>query len=438
MRGQEIENVALNRFMEDYFYSTFRSIEKLDRDTKAIELIFYTDCPLNCEYCYLRKYEDIFHYPKKGLILENLDKILNWYKDNKFQNPIALYSGEILVPDDERMAIIEYIYQFFKQDMLRPRIISMPTNMSFLRHEELTKRIEDYIYKFKELGIRFTLSASIDGKYYDDNRSNHAGQNYRDDAYYDKLFEFCKKHNINFHGMIYYGEHFDDSEKNLDWWFDMMRKYDFDPNFALHQLEVRNDGWTRQDAKRFGQYCDYVFDKFWNEVANRDRTTMLDIMYTKLSCANIGSSCIHKSTYGYSCALQGEMSINVQDLSVYPCHRLMFNKYKIGHFDNDMNLIADNIAIAFTTYGSSYRMQPICIDCPISELCHGGCLGAQLEATGDMFTPVQSVCWIEFEKVKSFVRKMVEFDIFDEIYNQSDNLNKEQLMYVKELLEENE
>jgi hypothetical protein len=61
--------------------------------------------------------------------------------------------------------ILDLFYNYFKDlfDYQKPKKIVAPDNMNFINDEKLTNKIQNYIDKFKEIGIRFYISASIDG-----------------------------------------------------------------------------------------------------------------------------------------------------------------------------------------------------------------------------------------------------------------------------------
>lgn len=67
--------------------------------------------------------------------------------------------------------------------------IVIPTNFTFIFDEDKIERIESLMEKSKE---RILLSASVDGKYCDENRPFINGK-VRDDEYYDRMFRFAKK-----------------------------------------------------------------------------------------------------------------------------------------------------------------------------------------------------------------------------------------------------
>jgi len=59
----------------------------------------------------------------------------------------------------------------------------------------------------------------------------------------------------------------------------------------------------------------------------------------------------------FSCTLAENLMIKISDLTIYPCHRLLYPELKFGHFiiddqnDEITEIIADNTEIGITILG---------------------------------------------------------------------------------------
>jgi radical SAM protein with 4Fe4S-binding SPASM domain len=62
-------------------------------------------------------------------------------------------------------------------------------------------------------------------------------------------------------------------------------------------------------------------------------------------------------------------------------------------------LRAKNIELWFAIQAIHNTVFPYCEKCGINSICSGGCLGAQYEATGSVFTPIPSVCRMSHAKI---------------------------------------
>jgi len=74
----------------------------------------------------------------------------------------------------------------------------------------------------------------------------------------------------------------------------------------------------------------------------------------------------------------------------------------------------------------------MCELCLIKHLCSGGCLGSQFETTGDLFSPIPSVCQLEHAKIRAMITAYKELRVFDLI---CDRVNLEK-RYALNILEE--
>ena len=122
---------------------------------------------------------------------------MNWYVENEFCCPLDVFSAEWLTtPIADK--VIDCFYDTFSKvpQNKRPPLIVAADNMQFIKDDETTKKVQSYIDKLKTLGIHFSISASVDGKYCDYGRTENS------DEYYQKLNQFALKNDIRFHPMV--------------------------------------------------------------------------------------------------------------------------------------------------------------------------------------------------------------------------------------------
>ena len=122
---------------------------------------------------------------------------------------------------------------------------------------------------------------------------------------------------------------------------------------------------------------------------------------------------------GMGCSLQSMIYLRLADLMLAPCHRQMYDPFLIGQLKVENGKIvgvqARNAAILIAEVSSGFRNFPYCETCTIKWVCSGGCLGAQLETTGDQFTPIPAVCHLEHEKIASMARAYERIGILPDI-----------------------
>lgn len=410
----EQENQLLfESFLDNYFYSDWR-----EKNMRSFEIIISPKCNLGCSYCYINKYNNKLFNKTQSTdnVLSNIDYILKFLDNKQFTGELNLFSGELL-SQQLGYDLLEKIYTFYKDKPREKKIklICIPTNYTFICDEECTSKVQDLIDRFRDIGINLFLSASFDGKKVETYRPYKEDldfcfkENYRTDDYYEKVFAFMKKNDFGPHPMIYNKAIFNWKE-NFDWFQSMLEKYDMDW-WNLYLLQVRNNGWTKEQNQEMYNFIRYIID-FSLKKCDNNPEKLLEFL-KKRKGFNILTAPFFKTNRGTTCGLQLNLCIRAEDLKTFSCHRLMYEDFIICDWEKDEEVglkpIVKNAELGITTYGCNTKSFPICIECPIKELCNGGCLGAQYESTGSMFTPIPNVCKNYYYLIKAVI------DGFDEI-----------------------
>lgn len=391
----------------------------------GIELIIRPECNQKCEYCYIARYGDEL-YPhnervKNDVILKNIDILLDYIYNTKkvYWEHFELFAGDMFY-DDLFFDILDVFYKHLKPLSEKyPKIfeaneglILSPTNFSFITDEEKCKKVDMYIQKFREFNWDIGLSISTDGKYAVDTRE----QRPLDDEYFEKLFNFTLKYpRVGFHPILS-ASNIHNSIKNYEWWRDMYKKYYFNEtdktwaynnDFLPYWLEARNDEWTKETIKAFCDLMDYMV---------KDRLVMCDNDSEKLAyhvfvgdgkngtlkhmhhsdIIDIALNINNASYEVVGCSLSGLFCVNIGNLELSPCHRLTYHQFRGGKFivDNDkiVDIIPKNVFGFINTVTTPAGALPQCEKCLYGHICTKGCLGAQYEATGELFQPCLTVC----------------------------------------------
>lgn len=434
---------GIEQFLEKYFYTYFRDGNQKNEEnpTRILELILTPQCNLKCSYCYLWKNEkQLFTgctYDKEK-ILSNLRLILQWLEQNHFCPEIDLFSGELFA-QTIGYEVLEEILNHQRNIPEQYRIASLviPTNMTFLCSDELTDKVNALREQFESLNIGFYLSASIDGKYIETNRSYSCDLDIqinvnRDDAYYDKLFDYCAKYNILFHPMIY-SKNISKWKQNFLWFKENMEKHGMSV-WSLYLLEVRNEEWTQTEILEFQEFLGFLYDQFW-EKCEKDPKTFLEQLYKNHCNLNILGTVNWHSSFGISCSLQGSLCIRLEDLAVPPCHRTAYPQFMYGHFIPDTDKVltfeVEHPELMVTTLGISTKSLPYCAECPINGLCLGPCIGSQYESNKNLFVPIPTVCALETAKIITAIKKMEEFGALNSFLNSLSQQDVEQVQYLR-------
>jgi len=413
------QNKLLKEIIKTYWFPGFR------KGKFKFELYLDKTCNLNCKYCYLTRFGDKL-YPFKlpdNKIVENAKMIIEWLIENKATPSIDIFSGEATIKP-MFYEIANYIITRYYEEGITNRKIVVPTNYTFLLSDKLTRKMEELITKSRKLGVPLILSASVDGKYLEQNRpfKGNVKNDPRDDKFYDKMFAFNAKWGFGFHPMVY-SEGIELWRKNFLWFIENMKKHNI-PLKLLYLLEVRNAEWTREQILKFGEFVEWLTEWTFYNIAKKNPLKYLEFV-RRDGGFNLLRSISGYTNKGVTCSIQTMMYVRVGDLAIVPCHRTSYDIFKVGRFivDEEQGKIVDieayNPEIYLAVLAGHADTYPYCVECPIKAACNHGCLGAQYEVTGDLFTPIPTVCDLELTKIIFGVKALRKLGIFDYVYGEA-------------------
>lgn len=415
MTYQEENNRLLESFLERTFFRSWRKRTQVPDNFDRLEIQVTGSCNLACAYCYMSRHGEEL-YPSglrdEEVILKHLKALLAWLAEKGYSpTGIDLFSGELLAQEIGFKALATMLAHYTNvQPQLRPRAIVVPSNCTFLLSDIITARVEKYIADFASLGVRLSLSASVDGKYEEDNRPGRQGAwlvnaagNSRDDAYYERLFEFNARHRFGFHPMVY-SRGIERWKDNFLWFQDGFKRHGIPPE-ALYLLEVRNEEWSAEQVAEFARFIRFLVEWAWQHVG-RDADAMKEFIFRKRGF-NILSAPLSRIPRGLGCALQSMLYVRLGDLAIVPCHRTMYKGMEAGRFivrDGRITGIeANNVEFLIGELTFQGNAGPLCETCLIKPMCAKGCLGSQYESTGDFFSPIPTVCELEHGKLLGII-----------------------------------
>ena len=408
MTYDEEQHALLHSILEDTFFKEYR--EGSDGLFGNLELQLTSKCNLKCSYCYYSDKSghgnELNAFAPWSQIQHNAELVFQWLEKNKYYpKTLDIFSGDTLIHLDG-YAVIERAIKFYS-DAGKPGLVMIPTNMTFLKNPMLTQKVKDLYAMAEAKGVRLGLSASIDGKYCDPITRQPVADvdphEYYSDEFYDDVFAFAKEYRCGLHPMMSH-ENIHVWKQNWDWFQEMLRSYDMPWN-SPYMFEVRNEGWTQETVKTYGEVYRYILD-FTRKMVG-DRNYVMDFILNapspeaELSNMNLFNN-IGRTGRGIGCSLQTTLFIKLSDLTFNSCHRLSYdalNGFKFIVTDEEITDIEPlNLAFYMATMSMEHRALPYCESCLIKELCNGGCPGAQHEQ-GDAFTPIPGVCLVEHQKV---------------------------------------
>jgi len=441
MNYQEENNKLVESFLNRTFFKAWRNPEiKELANFQTVELWLNNKCNLACKYCYLDKYGDDLYAPKfqdDQKILKNLEIFLDWLIKNKFAPRLELFGGEPLIQEIGFKAI-EMILEKYKNIKKKPCALVIPTNYTFLLSEKLTQKIENLLKKSRKIGIPISLSASFDGKYCERNRPFKGAKTNqpdpRDDKYYDKAFAFNKKWGFGFHPMIY-SEEIKNWKKNWLWFQENFRKHN-SPWDNIYLLEIRNAEWQNEQILEFGKFLEFLVKWTFYNPCHGDLGNFLFFLFKK--GYNILESPFTTIGRGIGCSIQSTVHLRLGDLALVPCHRTSYPPFVFGHFKVENNRIvsieASNPELMIAIYSFDAKNQPQCENCLLKNLCSFGCLGSQFETTGDLFSPIPTVCQLEHVKIASIINALKELKILEAVLDRVNPKKSEAIRKIMQLL----
>lgn len=377
-----------------------------------VELQINSICDLRCEYCYCKRFGDTLFPPElsgSSKVLTNLDILLDWFDENNMNPRFSLFSGELFSQSLGRK-VLERIVEWLISNNY-PNILVIPTNSNFIDNEKTTEWVSNIIKYAGQNNIEIKLSHSIDGFYAEKYRPKRNIP--RSDNFYDKLFKFGKEHNSAFHPMIYSKAIFE-WKKNFDWFIQNLERYGFSYS-ALFLLEVRNYNWTPEQVSEYYNVIRYICSFVLNLMKELN-LSMSDLIKTKIF--NLLGP-FYTIGRGISCSIQSSTQIRLGDLTVHPCHRTNYPALKSWSFVVENNKIVDievhNPMLYMAVQSANINTSPMCECCFIKEMCYCGCLGSQYEVTGDLFTPIPTVCRMAHAKVFALLDEFYKQNLLDEL-----------------------
>lgn len=433
----------LNFFLNDYYFRYWKGNYNT-KIIKSVELIISPSCNLGCEYCYIHANRGKL-FPKGSYnmdtVYNNAEMFIDWIIKERFiVNQIELFSGELFA-QEIGFKILNMIYdKIIKSEYIPINRITIPTNFTFILDEKTTKRVEEIIYKFKDIGVMFSLSASIDGKFLEsENRpiikelDIEYENKERDDSYYDKVFSFIEKHKLGLHPMIYSGG-IEKWKDNLEWFSEQLESHGMEW-WRLYLLQVRNKEWTLEQTIELRKFATWAVEWMFKK-CGEDKDEFARMMANKKDL-NICGSIYGTNSRGISCSIQSTLMIRLSDLNIIPCHRTMYEGFEFGKFIVEEGRLTGevdpkNIELFLTTISHDQRSAPYCYTCPIKNICTGGCLGSQLEVTGDMFTPIPSMCVMQHALAAGLIEGYLKIGVYSSLISKLNKDQSKEWEYIRE------
>lgn len=406
-------------FLENSFFKTWRadpSHEDHQANYSNLEFMVNHKCELKCKYCYMDKYHKSY-FPKgsqvASTILHNTDLVIDWLIANEYKPAIEMFAGDS-VGDPTCRKIIHKIQDAALQGRSPASEVVLPTNMGWLHSPNKVKDVEDLLKKSEFSGLPMFISMSVDGKYMEENRPFKSKNRRWDEESYNRMFEFLVRYPVSgVHPMVY-SHNIEKAKDNFLWWQEKYDEFGLDWT-RMYFLEVRNPEWTLAQTKEYAEYIKFLVRWSYDKV-NRDKERFIHFLLRNNGFNILGTPFIQTGR-GMPCSIQACLTLRLGDLTVIPCHRTAYKHMETASMIVEDEKItgfnAKNVELWFSIQSLDSEVYPYCEICSIKHMCKGGCLGAQYEATGNLFAPIPSVCRLYHAKIVALIEVLVELDVFD-------------------------
>jgi hypothetical protein len=335
-----------------------------------------------------------------------------------------LFSGEIWGYPFS-IEILQLILDYIDKG-LKINVVCVPTNASFCFSSDLTKIMSSMIQEFERRGSHLNLSLSYDGIVVDrHSRPLNSKQNIeKDDTYFKNLGEFIKNNYCGFHPMMS-ADYIELQIENYKAWLEYIETYKphkvhpFENYGIVMQLETRQQGWTDPKITEYLKWLKFLIDtdihtffddnvEDFYQVALTQNISPEKYSQTKGCEANGWAPYFpyrpSKQTSDLGCSLGRTLIVRMGDLSIVPCHRTSYPKFILGKYELDeagekiVGMSCNNFPLTSGVYVTGFLNKPKCGLCALNNTCLKYCIGANYEASRELFDPEESNCNLQKAK----------------------------------------
>lgn len=435
-------NNLFKAFLETTFFKNWRAAERQEKKEDEFPILNYSmieldigyKCSLNCRYCYYARYgKELYqNVPIKAKdILDNTEKLMNFLWKNKMYADYDLFSGEpFMLPYIWDWFDIVYKYLEKTEISKRTRMISIPSNLSFLKdsNEKDLNTLRKYIKKFQKIDVILGISGSFDGPFMDEVNRPEISKNAKyNKNFYDKFASLSEEFSMGAHPMIY--------SNNIEYWPDNFLWF-LENSRNLYLLDVRNWEWTVEQDKHLFYTMRFIVNLLFKMAKEKNVDPFEFILENNF---NILTSPFNTTGRGIGCSIQSTLEIALHTMEIVPCHRTSYSNLATGKLilndDGSYDVDTTNVELYLSEQATDAVSLSPCTSCPISTLCSGSCLGANYEATGDMYTVPPSFCRESMAKIGGIIKGCEDVGIISRFYDRTGLYESSQIQFVLDSFE---
>lgn len=370
------------------------------------------NCNCNCDrdlnyICNIKTYTN-------DEIFNNLKNAIDFYINNDFISNIELIPTDI--EDINLFKILDYIYDRFKENNLAMRTIYLSDDGKFVLNDELSKRICNYIDKFKEINIfiKFTIYLDIL-----DNSIDYK-------LFYANLLSFLSSYTLSDLKIVITPENIFSIKTHFETinFIKTLIKYDKD----ILITDNSSDKWDSNSIKYLTDFIDYYLNLYYKYKFKEDGEKFIDAILDKnlKDCLyiSLASNGIFKNEANIQCNIKNYLYLNCMDLSIIACPGMQQDYYKIGFIDLKTGSIKpNNIPMQVTKDYIKQVCLPNCESCIYVDVCKGFCFSESFESHGNFLIPNPENCKMKSIKFKYIINYLKNHNLADLLIEKCDNKN---------------
>ena len=414
MNHNEEQNFLFKNYLNSHVFSYWNSTCSKN-ESPSLNLILQDN--VRCKYC--SDFSNINYSPESSAenstVVKNCNELVGWIEKNN----LHIRHVNVILDDKYDKVFLEDLLKIvlhkLPESAILTLVIDINSNINKSNLKELIGLADNY-----KLNLEFIIDYNV----LFDNASNEL---------HKAIFNKDNKSNL-----ILPWDKTDIWCKIFDTYINNICKYNElsyrDALCTARLVNARSVIWNKESLLNLRHFVNYVIDRSYDEFNN----TADFFDFLNENCISI-INLIHKYDLGTYCDLQNSFSVRLRDLKLLNCSNitragysacdLMFNK------DNDIDCKLENPYLYMFSHSFNSMSGNRCCDCPINTLCNGYCLSTNFNINRDFFTPVDTICNIEYYRVFSVCKSLHSKGILESYIKHVENLHPQiaqQISWIKD------
>lgn len=350
--------------------------------------------------------KQVIKQEENNIILNNLEKILNWYNKNNFICDIYIEDEQWFFNDKLKKEILNLLLEKLITKNIN---IFLNFNISNLKNEDLDF-LKEKIQIFKEKNINLIINFTIDISFLKEELLYKIINNYN--IYNYNLINIITSENVQY-------------QKNF---FNS-----FNNNFLQKIIikEKESENWTEEKIYFYIEFINYYID---NLIKDKGENSFINSILNNNSFISLKDNGIidNKNCSGH-CNFYKNLHIIVNNLTISPCKKIQYEELIIGYFKIEENELSKcypiNISSLILCTHLKRNMTPQCEYCSYIGFCSGFCHGDAYYKALNPIIPIRETCMLRKAKYSFILYKILKLNYQNIILEQITNLYYKDYLY---------